>query len=309
MRVLSLVTNDTANFYRQQVAGLRNRGHTVDTLPVPGNIGTDGERTGSRPVSSYLWYYPRAVVAAAGAYDVVHANYGLTGPPAVLQPFHPVVLTLWGSDVTGDISLLSRACARFADAVVAMSREMADIVGGDCHVIPHGVEFQTFRPLPQSTARTEVGWDSEAHQVLFPYGPAREEKNFSRAERIVEEARTRLDDPVELQTMSGVPHERVPWYMNAANAMLLTSTREGSPNTVKEALACNLPVVTTDVGDTAQRVEGVTHSTASNDDEVLVDALVAVLRSGERSNGREAVADLQLANQLDRIEAVYRQVV
>jgi glycosyltransferase involved in cell wall biosynthesis len=109
--------------------------------------------------------------------------------------------------------------------------------------------------------------------------------------------------------MSGVPHERVPWYMNAANAMLLTSTREGSPNTVKEALACNLPVVTTDVGDTAQRVEGVTHSTASNDDEVLVDALVAVLRSGERSNGREAVADLQLANQLDRIEAVYRQVV
>ncbi|NIC00991.1 glycosyltransferase family 4 protein [Halobacterium sp. R2-5] len=90
--------------------------------------------------------------------------------------------------------------------------------------------------------------------------------------------------------------------------MLLTSTREGAPNTVKEALACNLPVITTDVGDTAQRVAGVSHSTAANDDEVLADALVEALRSGERSNGREAVADLRLKNQLDRIEAVYRLV-
>lgn len=308
MRVLSLVTNDTANFYRQQVGGLRDRGHTVDTLPVPGDIGTDGERTGSRSVSAYLRYYPRAVLAASAEYDVVHANYGLTGPPAIVQPYHPVVLTLWGSDVMGDISLLSRVCSRFADAVVVMSREMADLVGCDCHVIPHGVDFEKFRPLPQPTAREEVGWDADPHQVLFPYAPSREAKNFSRANQIVDLARPRLDDPVELRTMSGVPHDRVPWYMNAADAMLLTSTREGSPNTVKEALACNLPVVTTDVGDTARRVEGVTHSTADNDDEVLVDALVAVLRSGERSGGREAVADVRLEKQLDRIEAVYRLV-
>lgn len=308
MRILSLVTNDTANFYRQQVAGLRNRGHTVETLSVPGDVGTDGTRTGRRPVSAYLRYYPRVVTAAAEEYDVVHANYGLTGPPAIVQPFHPVVLTLWGSDVTGDISPLSRVCSRFADAVVVMSREMAEIVGCDCHVIPHGVDFEKFRPIPQPIARKEVGWDVETQQVLFPYAPSREEKNFSRAKRIVDQARPRLDDPLELQTMSGVPHDYVPWYMNAADAMLLPSKREGSPNTVKEALACDLPVVTTNVGDTAQRVEGVTHSTADNDDEVLVDAIVAVLQSGERSNGRAAVADLRLENQLDRIEAVYRSV-
>lgn len=309
MRILSLVTNDTANFYRQQVAGLRNRDHTVNVLPVPGDIGSDGERTGQRPISAYLRFYPRAVMAASGEYDVVHANYGLTGPPAIVQPFHPVVLTFWGSDVTGAISPLSRACSRFAEAVVVMSPEMAEIIGGDCHVIPHGVDFETFRPLPQSTARVEVGWDSGAHQVLFPYASSREGKGFPRAEHIVELARPRLDDPVELLTMSGVPHDRVPWYMNAADAMLLPSKREGSPNTVKEALACNLPVVTTDVGDIAQRVEGVTHSTASNDDEALVDALVAALQSEERSNGREVVSDLRLTNQLDRIEAIYRQVV
>lgn len=309
MRILSLVTNDTANFYRQQVAGLRARGHTVDTLSVCGDIGTDGTRTGSRPVSAYLRYYPRVMMAAAEAYDVVHANYGLTGPPAVVQPFRPVVLTLWGSDVMGDLSWLSRVCARFADAVVVMSPQMAAVVGGDCHVIPHGVDFEKFRPMPQSTAQAEVGWDADTHQVLFPYGSSRPEKNFPRAERIVDLARDRLDAPVNLQTMSGVSHDRVSWYMNAADALLLTSTREGSPNTVKEALACNLPVITTDVGDVADRVEGVTHSTAAADDAVLVDALVAALQSGERSNGREAVADLQLENQLDRIEAIYRQVI
>lgn len=308
MRILSLVTNDTASFYRQQVAGLRNRGHTVYTLSVPGDLGTDGERIGSRPVSAYLRYYPRAIMAAAKEYDVVHANYGLTAPPAVIQPFHPVVLTFWGSDVTGDLSWLSRVCSRFADSVVVMSQEMADIVGDDCHVIPHGVDFEKFRPVPQATARKEVGWDSDAHQVLFPCGPSRDDKNFPRAERIVDLASSRLDTPVKLRTMSGVPHDRVFWYMNAADAMLLTSMREGSPNTVKEALACNLPVITTDVGDIAQRIKGVRHSTANNEDGVLVDALVEVLRSGERSDGREAVADVRLETQLDRIEAIYRRV-
>lgn len=308
MHILSFVTSDNTNFYRQQVAGLRDRGHTVDVFPVPGDIGNDGYRAGRRPVSACFWYFPHAILGEAGEYDVVHANYGLTGPPAVVQPFHPTVLTLWGSDVTGSISLLSRVCSRFADAVVVMSREMADIIGCDCHVIPHGIDLETFRPLSQSTAREEVGWGCEAHQVLFPYGPSRAVKNFSRAKHVVNLARVRLDAPVELQTMPGVPHDHVPWYMNAADAMLLTSKRERSPNTVKEALACNLPVVATNVGDIARQLDDVTLSTANDDDEVLVDGLVEALQSGERSNGRESIIDLGLENQLDRIEAVYELV-
>jgi len=308
MRLLSLVTSENANFYRQQVTGLRHRGHTVDILPVPGKIGNDGTRTGSRPISAYLGYYPRAVRAAAGEYDIVHANYGLTAPPAVVQPFQPVVLTFWGSDLTGDIWWLSRICARCADAVVVMSQEMADLVNCDCHVIPHGVDFETFQPLPQARAREEVGWSTEGRHVLFPYGSSRAVKNFPRAERIVEQVRSELNMGVELHTMSGVSHERVPWYMNAADAMLLTSKREGSPNTVKEALACNLPVIATDVGDLADRLDGVSLSTVGRSDGALVDGLVEALQSGGRSDGREAVADLRLEKQLDRIEAVYRRL-
>lgn len=308
MRILSLVTSDHAKFYRQQVAGLRERGHAVDTVSVPGCPVKDGVELEDRSVSTYARYFPRAVAAAAGEYDVVHANYGLVAPPAVVQPFRPVVLTLWGSDLLGEYGWLSRLCSRFADEVVVMSEEMADAVGRDAHVVPHGIDLDRFRPMPQSDARAELGWSSDAHNVLFPYDPSRGEKDYPRAERVVEAARPSLDGPVELRTMSGVSHDRVPVYMNAADALLLASKREGLPNTVKEAMACNLPVVATDVGDVARVLDGVAHSTAASDDGVLADALAEALRAGERSNGRAAIADMSLENQLDRIEEIYRSV-
>lgn len=308
MRILSLVSNSDSKFYRQQVDGLRARGHTVETVAVPGRRAENGGELERRSVPVYLKYYLRAVAAKSGEYDLVHANYGLTAPPALAPPFHPVVLSLWGSDLMGEYGWLSRVCSRFSDAVVVMSEEMADHLGTECHVVPHGVDFDRFRPLPRTRARAELEWDPDAHHVLFPYAPSRDVKDFPRAKRIVERLRSRLDEPVELQTMSGVPHDRVPLYMNAADAALLTSKREGSPNTVKEALACNCPVIATDVGDVAERVDDVAHSTAASDDDVLASTLLAALRAGERSDGREAVRDLRLERQLDRIEGVYRSV-
>jgi glycosyltransferase involved in cell wall biosynthesis len=308
MRILSLVTSDHARFYRQQVAGLRNRGHEVDVVSVPGRPVEDGVAVGGRSVSTYAKYFPRAVAAARDDYDLVHANYGLVAPAAVVQPFHPVVVSLWGSDLLGEYGWLSRLCSRLADAVVVMSEEMADAVDRDSHVVPHGVDLEKFRPLPQSAARAELGWDPDGCRVLFPYGPSREEKDFPRAERGVERARSRLDGPIELQTMSGVPHDRVPWYMNAADAMVLTSQSEGFPNTVKEAMACNLPVIAADVGDVADHLDDVVHSTAASDDETLARTLAEALRAGERSDGRDAIARYGLENQLDRIESVYESV-
>ena len=308
VRILSLVTNDKARFYQQQVAGLRDRGHTVETLSVPGHRSVDDDTITNRPVSAYLRYYPR-VVAAAGEYDLVHANYGLTAPPAIAQPFHPVVLTLWGSDLMGTYGWLSDFCSRFAEAVVVMSEEMAETVSSECYVIPHGIDLELFRPIPQEIARSELGWDQNAHHVLFPYDPSRAVKDFPRAERLVERARNRFDEPIELQTVSGVDHAEMPTYMNAADALLLTSKREGLPNSVKESMACNLPVVATDVGGVAQLLRGVSRSGVYDSDDVLVGSLTDVLRAGERSNGREKVAPIGLENQLDRIEQVYESVI
>lgn len=304
MRILSLVTNGHSVFYRQQRAGLRERGHEVETLAVPGY-----SKNGDRSWPTYARYYPRALAAAFDGYDLVHANYGLTAPPAVAQPTIPVVLTLWGSDLLGRYGMVSRCCARFADEVVVMSDEMAEQVDRPCHVIPHGIDMELFRPLSQSAARRELGWDEGVHQVLFPYDPSRPVKNFELAERVVELARERIDEPIELQTGGGIDHDRIPLYMNAADVMLLTSHREGSPNTVKEAMACDLPVVATAVGDLDEQLADVAHSTVASTDEGLAAALCEALEAGERSDGRSKIAEIGLQNQLDRIERVFESAL
>jgi len=143
-------------------------------------------------------------------------------------------------------------------------------------------------PPPTADARLDLGVGEDAHHVLFPYPPERGVKNYGRAARIVGSCLKRFDDPVRLQTVTGVPHKRMPTYMNAADALLLTSNREGSPDAVKEALACNLPVVSTDVGDVRERLEHVEPSAVRTTEDGLADALEDVLRRGtvERASRR-----------------------
>jgi len=302
LRVLSLVTNHRARFYRQQLDLLRERGFTVDVVTVPDR--TNGP--GSRQLVDYARFYLAALRASRGEYDVVHANYGLSAPPAVVQWFHPTVVSLWGSDLLGTYGAVGRVAARLADEVVVMSEEMAAELDRDVNVIAHGIDLDRFRPESQADCRADLGWDQEAAQVLFPYPPDRAVKNYPRAERIVAAAAAELDGKIELQTVSGVPHEEMYKYMNAADVLLLTSDREGSPNSVKEAMACNLPVVSVDVGDVADRLTGVSPSAVHTDDSALAEALVDIVRRGEWSNGREQIRELSLDEQVDRLVAVYR---
>lgn len=304
MRVLSLVTNHRATFYRNQVASLESLGVECTTVAVPGGA-RQGRDSDSRSPVDYARFYRRVLARSIGDFDLVHANYGLTAPFALAQPVRPVVLSLWGSDVYGRYRPLSLWCARRCDAVVVMSDRMAAAVDAPSVVIPHGVDVETFAPRPRTEAREAVGWRDDARHVLFPYPPSRPVKNYPRARRVVERAQSRLDGPVELHTISGVPHECVATYMNAADALVLTSAHEGSPNVVKEALACNLPVVSTDVGDVRERLSGVSTSFVRSDDDGLVEALVTVLDRRERSNGRAHVETLSVERVGERILAVY----
>ncbi|WP_132058633.1 glycosyltransferase family 4 protein [Halorussus amylolyticus] len=308
MNVLNLVSNEEARFFQQQTKILERRGVTCDVATPPGNHLAQEEVTARSP-GDYLRFVPKAVRESLGEYDLVHANYGLTAPMALAQIRLPVVLSLWGSDLMGEYGWLSKACARFCDAVIVMSDEMARELGESCYVIPHGIDMERFAPRPTDEARAEVGWDPDARHVLFPYPPSDEVKNLPRAERVVERARERVDAPVELQVVYGVPHAEVPTYMNAADALLLTSEREGSPNSVKEAMSCNLPVVSTDVGDVREQLAGVSPSRVGDSDAELADGLADVLESPRRSDGRDAVSDISLDRMAERIEGVYESVV
>ena len=309
--MLSLVTNREARFYKQQVAALEARGVEVDTIEIDGWRDADSDNVERRTPLDYVRFYGTALRSSLDGYDLVHASYGLTAPAAALQRGKPSVVTLWGSDLMGVAGPLSKLAVRGVDEVVVMSTEMAEELGRPCTIIPHGIDTDRFRPTDRAEARAELGWEDadDVFHVFFPYSPDRPIKDYPRAERIVEAAGRRLDADVRLQTVTGVPHEEMPTYYNAADALLLTSEREGSPNSVKEALACNLPVVSTDVGDVAERLRDVDPSIVGRTDEELVDGLVDVLRRGERSNGRVMVDDIDLETQVDRLYRVYQRAI
>ncbi|WP_255191705.1 glycosyltransferase [Natronobeatus ordinarius] len=304
MEVLTLTANADAPFMTQQLAALERRGVSFSTLSVPGEI----DETTSRDPADYLRFFPQVLGESRNGYDLVHAHYGTTAPMALAQLRLPVVLSLWGSDLHGPVSPVSRACARVCDEVVVMSPEMRDVLGRACTVIPDGVDLERFAPTSQSAARAAVGWAADEYHVLFPYSPERELKNYPRARRVVDAVDGMLERPVRLQTVYGVDHDAVSDYMNAADALLLTSHSEGSPNSVKEALACNLPVVAVDVGDVRERLAGVSPSRVATSNRELVTGLAEVLESGERSNGREAVREVSLDRTTGRLLEVYERV-
>lgn len=308
MNVLNLVTN-RSQFFRQQVATLKRLGVTERTVVVPGERKATDDEDQTRSPLEYMRFYPKVLRQSFNGHDVIHANYGLTAPAALAQPTRPVVVSLWGSDLFGNLGWVSKQCSRVADAVIVMSDGMAaELDGVETHVIPHGVNLELFRPIPGDVARKRVGWDDDAAQVLFPYSKQRPVKDYPRAEAVVAAARDRVDGPVELQTLFDVPHDLMPLYLNAADVLLLTSEHEGSPNSVKEALACNLPVVSTDVGDVSQLLDGVDLSSVSDSDEVLAAEVASVIDRQVRSDGREHTDELGLTRMGERILSVYESV-
>ncbi|WP_254861839.1 glycosyltransferase [Halovivax gelatinilyticus] len=304
MRILQLAPQDDSPPFELQVRALEARGIECTTVTVPGSVGPNT----SRSVVDYLRFHPAVLRESFGSYDLVHANYGLTVPFALAQPRLPVVCSLWGSDLDGELGWISRHAARFCEATIVMSERMRHSLGRPAHVIPHGVDLDVFRPQPRSSAVAELDWDPDARHVLFPYKPDRTVKHYERAARIVEAVDDACATPVTLQTAEGVPHERMSTYMNAADCLLLTSRREGSPNVVKEALACNLPVVSTDVGDVRERIDGVVPSAVCETDGALRQAVQTIVERGERSNGRAQATEIDAERMAADLEAVYRSV-
>lgn len=304
MKVLQLTTNAEATYLCNQIESLADRGIESDVVEVPG-----GDRADGRRVVDYLRLGRIVRDRLSDSHDLVHANFGLTIPGALAQRRVPVIATFVGSDLMGPLGPFSAHLSRWCDQVVVVNEAMCELVPGDAHCIPHGIDLETFRPTDTAIARSAVGWPQDQYCVLFPYSTDRPVKNYPLAKRVVGQVAERLDGDVELRTITGLEYERIPDYMNAADALLLTSRREGSPSTVKEALACNTPVVATPVGDVPQRVSGLRCSTTGASVEALVDGLCRALTTTECSNGRDAVRDASLDRMGERIERVYRTTV
>jgi glycosyltransferase involved in cell wall biosynthesis len=321
IRVLMVTTDwprlpwgGTAMFIPRQVEFLRAAGIEVDVFAFEG---------ARRPLNyARAWLRLRGRLRS-GVYDLVHAQFGQSA--LVALPTHlPLVVTYRGDDLLGIIGedgryivvgrllhQLSHLVARRADAVIVVAQHMTSHLppGVSPHVLPSGLDFQRFRTIPKEEARRHLGLPLAEPLVLFVGRPSLARKRFRLAQQAVEILGRTL--PARLIVGYEVPHADIPWLMNACDVLVFTSMQEGSPNVVKEALACDLPVVSVAVADVPERLAGIPGCEVCADEraETIAAALDRVLRRGGRVAGREAVQDLDEHLLTQELIGIYRSVL
>lgn len=258
--------------------------------------------------------YPRAARELRRRYrgerfDVIHAHFGLTAWPALALRGAPHVVTFHGTDLAHPRSgLLSRAALRFVDLAATVSASLARerIAGAGTRrrvaVLPCGVDMERFRPLPRAEARRRLGLDPDQPCVLFPADPARAEKRHDRARAIA--------DDVPLLMLGDVHPDEVPLWVNAANAVLVPSEREGFGLAVLEALACDVPVLATPVGVAPLALDGIAGAHCGAFDQGVWRAALAphLAAVDPRVDGRARAALFSAERMAERVVVAWRTV-
>jgi teichuronic acid biosynthesis glycosyltransferase TuaC len=309
------------SFVEQQVEGLRRLGAQVRV--VLANRGEQG-------VFAYLGLIGQVRLAAKEFRPhVIHVMYGGVMADVVTSTFAdiPVVVSFCGSDLLGEnLSgsfrklaayygvLSSRRAARRASGIIVKSKNLQDVLPAKVarskvRIIPNGVDLERFRPLDRDTCRRSLAWKGNHFHVLFASSSGNPVKRPQLAKAATEEL-TKLGVQAEMHELRGVAHEDVPTWLNASDVLLLTSLQEGSPNIVKEALACDLPVVSVDVGDVRERIEEIAGCYLARGEPACLAQKLRIVHSGPgRVEGRIKVADLSLERIAARLAGFYREVM
>jgi glycosyltransferase involved in cell wall biosynthesis len=253
---------------------------------------------------------------------IVHAHYGtVTALFCALATMRPLVISFRGSDLNpaSDCSysrslmarLFSQLAVLRAKHVICVSEQLKARIwlrSWPVSIIFDGVDLSNFRPIPREEARRKLGWNHDDNRVFFNLGGRPSGKRLALAQSAVAFARTEFPG-LELVTATEIDPELIPFYLNACDCLLLTSKSEGSPTVVKEAIACNLPVVTVDVGDVKSLLNGVEPTRiVEAETAALGNALVEILRLKTRSNGWVRAEDLSERRTTDRVVEVLKGV-
>lgn len=251
-----------------------------------------------------------------GNYSIAHAHYSLSAFATSLAGRFPLVVSLMGSDAYLYRSL--RLAAKFFyrirwNAAIVKTQRMKNLLGmNQTLVIPNGVDLKKFKPISKVVAREYIGYPENKKIILFIANPERYEKNYSLA---MESVKTLNNDDIELLPVFNKPDKDITYYMNAADVLLLTSKWEGSVNIIKEAMACNCPIVSTDVGD-VRWIIGETEGCyiTSFDPHDVAEKIKLALHFAEtkkKTNGRQRIIDLGLDSETvaGKIIEVYEKVL
>ncbi len=304
----------SGTFIHSQVASLIDAGLDVEIVhPKPGPVPY-------RYASAAIQVFRKTL---SERFDIVHGHYGLWCLASCLQWKTPVVASFLGDDVlgtptrTGTYSKKSRLVVRISqwlcqqvDAIIVKSEEMKRAIHAEAaFVIPNGVDFTLFHPIPRAEARAALGWHKSRYYVLFGNNPRILRKNFALAQAAIERLRAKGLD-IALVVATGLPQTQVVQYINASNALVLPSLAEGSPNIVKETMACNVPVVATEVGDVRQVIGHTDGCTiCPPDPTAFANALEQAILRKEPTTGRKDISHLDRTIVAQQVIAVYEQAI
>ena len=249
--------------------------------------------------------------------DIIHAHYGLCGLLANLQRQVPVVTTYHGSDINNKWVLqLSRLAMLLSKWNIFISEQSKQIANPRKHysVIPCGINLTDDQLINQQAARLQMKLDINQRYVLFAGAFDNTIKNAPLAKQVVSliEENSEFEDKVELLELKGYTRAQVNLLMCAANVLLLTSFSEGSPQVIKEAMACGCPIVSVDVGDVRQRLMGLAGCYVADTDNAseLADLLQQALHFEQKTKGREVIVKEGLDNKsvVKKLIEIYHKI-
>lgn len=248
------------------------------------------------------------------SFDIVHGHYSFSSIVAALAFKGKTIASLMGSDVyTKNLLhlLIIKFFARFVwVCTIVKSKRMKQRIRNSI-IIPNGVNFNTFKPVEKKTAQKKVMFDHRKKNIIFVAEDIHSKvKNYKLAEDAVKFLKKSNIYNVNLFAVSGCNQQDLVYYYNAADLLLLTSLSEGSPNVVKEAMACNCPIIATDVGDVGEiinKTEGC--YITSFDPKKVAEKIKRALDFGRRTNGRDHIKHLDIRLIARQIINIYKKVI
>lgn len=244
--------------------------------------------------------------------DVIHAHYGLSGLLANMQRRVPVVTTYHGSDINERKALVfSKLSMRLSAWNIFVSRKTMEIAKPrkNHSLLPCGIVLSDLQLTDRSEARRQMNLSIDKKYVLFAGAFDNTVKNAPLAKGAVT---TLQDGNVELLELKGYSRNEVTLLMCAADALIMTSFSEGSPQVIKEAMSCGCPIVSVDVGDVKERVEGVEgcYVAKTQEPQELSDLLRDALLFEGKTEGRKRIISDGLDNRqvAEELMTIYKHV-
>ena len=303
MKVLIVASGNSAvisPFVKEQGDSLKEIGLDIDYFLIKG-----------KGITGYLKNYFNLIrLVKNNTYDIIHAHYGLSGLLATFQSHVPVVITFHGSDVNLNRTnfYLSFLASRLSNANIFVHESLSkklSLFSDKAEIIPCGVNLNLFKPIDKVASKDKLGLDHNYYYVLFSSSFNNKIKNAALAKL----ALSNFENIILLE-MKGYSREEVHLLMNAVDILIVTSHSETGPLVVKEALACNCPIISTDVGDVKELANGTKNCYIVEYDAKQIEQRIRdILSSNKKSDGRAAVKHISLEKIATDVYSVYKRVL